>query len=394
MVRFGILLLALGSQCLECHAEDLAEADLEVARFVISGHRDGRYRLRSGIFRVVGRTFCHRSVPDNDSGEGSVSLEGSVSVFGAFDYEKGLFRFDRKETDWMAGRQNKEVVRGGKYVRTAEFAIEKGLAGRTITIKPLAKKASSPIKPFDVRTLGSVNLGELQSELSFSRVFGQDKGHVTEEKLIEVESESADVCRLTWTLTENRTVKTTIWFDKQQRFSPIRFEERYALREGTSRRITKPPRWGKATFISEVTWKKTSDVFVPEAFSIQEQSGVRREPFEVTSSRGYSLSFTWENVNEPIPDELFTPEGLADPGKAPYIVDVRSKVPIVVEHPAIKDPVILKEVNERRRARTMSKDDTEEPVPSRANTMWGIIALNVVVVVVTFGIAYRFVWRR
>src|SRR5438309_1115142 len=71
-------------------AEPAASRDRdELTRFLWTGLKDNRERLRSGVFRARGRYVVDEPQPGR--------FEGDVQLFSAFDYDKDLLRFDRVE---------------------------------------------------------------------------------------------------------------------------------------------------------------------------------------------------------------------------------------------------------------------------------------------------------
>ena len=71
------------------HAEQRGAVDEQLAKFVIAGLKSNKESLRSGEFTASGSLV--RGVPFVDE------IAGELRIYCAFDFDRGLFRFERKE---------------------------------------------------------------------------------------------------------------------------------------------------------------------------------------------------------------------------------------------------------------------------------------------------------
>lgn len=157
-------------------------------QFVWSGLKDNRERLRRGVYHANG---CF---VDDDPYWGR--LDGKVTIFCAFDYDKNLFRFDRMEPE-RRGKQ--KIILGpeglkalpkhdpkkvgdpkeawtiensaGIWAVTERESIIWNMAAHTVGIYKPHEKPGSVIKPFDVRTVGLLYWGNLERGTSWKDTF-------------------------------------------------------------------------------------------------------------------------------------------------------------------------------------------------------------------------------
>jgi len=289
----------------------------QLARFLWSGFRDGREKLKRGAYHARGTRL------DVSPERGRTTF--AVEIFGAFDFDAGLRRFDRSEiqTDPKPGPPpdlTKPVVEvfdrlGGKWIMTPSknflWNDWPGMPQIAIT-KPGLLKVSA-ISPFDVRCLGLLNWNRYDiGDLEIDEILRS----WAEMKVEEVIVEPNGFHRFSGTGGPNQAVRRTVWLDESKGFAPVRMEV-----------YTKQPGGGGAyrtdpVFASALTWVKISDVWLPKTYHNEMSMG------NGTIGETYDLTLEWDNVNQPLPQELFTAEGLSAP-KGTYVTETRLGRPYV-----------------------------------------------------------------
>ncbi|HQU44944.1 MAG TPA: hypothetical protein PK867_19165 [Pirellulales bacterium] len=116
----------------------------------------------------------------------------------------------------------------------------------------------------------------------------------------DVADEGNGVERIRWTIGDDH--RRFLWIDKHRGFSPTRFE----ARDRRMSRRTRDGSWPEPYLINTASWKAVNDVWVPASWEIQE----RREEEAIWK---YEHEFEWRSVNEPLPEDLFTVDGLGCP---------------------------------------------------------------------------------
>src|SRR5437870_4060737 len=94
-----------------------------IVKFALAGFKDGRERLTRGIYTCRGSKIDKQQVG---------TLTGTLDIFAAFDFPKGLSRFDRTETQRIfehdrsgkTGQRWKPGPEGGKQADTPEHSIQ------------------------------------------------------------------------------------------------------------------------------------------------------------------------------------------------------------------------------------------------------------------------------
>jgi len=308
----------------------------KLAQFLLAGMKDGRDRLRTGVFKAQGRV-----VKQNARGDG---VEGEVDIFSAFDYELGLLRFDRTEpAKWRVPGFKSAPSRTpaakkqapipsipdpslpvdivltkaiGKWVRTPSHTIrwvppqDLGRV-RSYTMIGIGPPNKSPIKeasPFDVRTLGLLYWHALAVGEPFDQIYGATVGR----HYVEVDVESRGLHRIR---SQDAQITTTTWLDETKDFAPVRLELRYPRAPGAAGRPNEP------VMVSEVGYEQVSGVWVPTSYRIEDHIGKGNQ-------LSYEFTLVWESVNQPVPPVYFTAEGFGVP-KGTNVIDDRLGKPII-----------------------------------------------------------------
>ncbi len=315
----------------------------KLAQFVLSGYKDGRDRLRSGVFRAEGRV-----VKQPKQGQG---IEGDVEIFAAFDYEKGLFRFDRTEpvilnipgikhlppSDPTSKRQAPtksildpsiksqlyETKQIGKWIRTPSQSIRwvppwKFGDMRSASGVGILAPDETPIReasPFDVRTLGLLYWHDLTVGRSFEAMLG----FLQARSYVDSVAESKGLYRIRSRQTNGpdgpMSITSTSWFDETKGFAPTRLELRDPRVAGTAGRPD------DLITTSEVGYEQISGAWVPTSYRIEDHT--------TEDKLSYEFTLRWESVNQPVPPVYFTVEGLEAP-KGTFVTDTRLGKPIML----------------------------------------------------------------
>lgn len=272
--------------------------------YYMSGLKKHRLVLDSGVFRAYGvrqtKTWSRK-----------------IELFCAFDFTAHKLRFDRRE-----GKKGGDGFTEYKYIQTEKNKIICQENGAGIAVLPIDSPVRSKSVPFDVRTLGIANYGDLLNFAGFDDLHAAMaknaplKVTTTEEGLTRIESESPG------------QVISDLWLNEKAGFTIIR-KENWTTDAETGQRDKEGT--------SDVTWLQKSGVWVPKSFRLWHSL--------VTDE----LSFEWESVNEPVPEILFTPKGfdVKSKGITTPVVDFSLEKPIVIEQLAAGAP--RKEKNEEGR---------------------------------------------
>jgi hypothetical protein len=289
-IALAVVVAATGTASPQTGAADAERS--KAAQFLRLGFKDGRERLRSGVYRAHGRKA-------DDSAEGG-KLEGPVDYFCAFDYPNELLRFDQTEVERVVrdgpaadGSKRAWVAepRGGKFARTPKRSLQAihGEKNPAVYVYPSGHEPPGGVRPLDVRSLGLAFASRLEITFAEARtIIGQPP--------LEVTKETKQVTRLTIEYEEG-LVRYVVWFDEGKGFAPIRMERRTRKPNGA--------RW-ETQCVAETTWIEKGGVWVPKAYRIEDKVFADR-------TISYELAFDWEAVNEPLPTKLFTPEGFGLP---------------------------------------------------------------------------------
>ena len=288
--------------------------DLALGRRVLAGHSENRLKLRSGVFRATGRR-------QNVSRKYDINTDEKVRIFSAFDFVSSRLRFDREEAPWNPRTDPNN--NGGKFVRTPTQVLLLPPKGRSVTVRGPETRPLEGVNPFDVRTVGSLNLRELEANLPFDRLFSESGGFMTDDRIVEV-MKTGDVVQITWDFSASR-IRRDIWFKMPDGYSPIRLEEREKKASGDG--------YYEPVNVAEVSWSLLADVWVPSKLSVSKRTGLKGNPDNSGDLRSYQLNFEWDQINEDVDERLFTADSFQDENAAPIrrVVDARSNTPVVIK---------------------------------------------------------------
>lgn len=341
-----------------CAFGQVSDDDMALGRVVLAGHSDSRMRLHSGVFRATGRR-------QNVSRKHDINTDVDVRIFSAFDYASSRLRFDREEDPWHP--RTAPNTNGGKFVRTPTQVLLLPPKGRSVTVRGPETKPLEGVNPFDVRTVGSVNLRELEADLPFDRLFGPSSGFMTDDRIVAV-LKAGDVVQITWDFAASR-IRRDIWFKMSDGYSPIRLEERTKKASGDG--------YYDPVNVSEASWSLLANVWVPSTFSVSRRAGLKENPDNPGELRSYQLHFEWDQINEGVDERLFTADSFKDENAAPIrrVVDARLNTPIVIKG---ETPRVV-------------FTPAETAIPNkRSRITWSVLIVNGCVL----GLVLAFVFRR
>lgn len=306
------------------HAEQRGSVDEQLAKFVIAGLKSNKESLRSGVFTANGSLV--RGVPSVDD------IAGEVQIYCAFDFDRGLFRFERKEPqrktlevdaafvkrmeenvltpEEIAQWRTRSAAQGqhyvtAKYIETPKSTVHwRSGSPRMVSVHGTDKRALGiqNTKAFDVRNLGLAMTMSQENLIPYEKLIAA-YGRYT---IVEARMVSDTQRLISWVLGTTQSAKISLLIDVTQGFSPVRLELSERDDDG---------RWNEPKLWNDLSWIRVSGVWVPKTYSFESRNGLPR----VDSSK---LDFTWESVNEKLPDKMFSAEGLEE-SKQSFVMDVR-----------------------------------------------------------------------
>ena len=304
-----------------------AAEDQDALKFLLRGLKNEREKLRSGVFRVRGTKHVATNI------DGEKALDGDVSMLVAFDYDAARLRFDRTEpfrepwTEKTFGMPRRAKVLTITYCRTQDFvAIADPRRGVKLDLWPSDHELRSSQKDvvFDVRSLGIGYWRHFTGGSDFRSVYADAERLLNRE--IKVTQESPGRYRVG---RQNGDMsRVTLWIDEGHGFSPLR----NVLEMKKVPKASEP--WPvDPVFVSEVSWKCMSGVWVPVTLDIESRDSIinvgKRISKEGEADQSYTLTFDWEAVNKPVPDKYFQYEDMPVEKGRP-ILDHRAGKPVVL----------------------------------------------------------------
>ncbi len=280
-----------------CPADEAPAApECEHADFLLAGLRDARLRLRSGVFEGQGHVV--------KSGGASGPVEGEVTMFCAFDYDRGLMRMDRAEPQlfFEDGQREVRMIRS-KIARTSQRTVswdnQAGVDDNGfVSIYMPEWKPEKHALPVDVRTFGLSGWGCVTSSWTFDDLYQSVRTY----NVLGIEGGPSGICIVTFLHGDKSDMKSRLWIDHKCGFSVKRNEF-----QGLD--ITRN-QWSGIVSLSEVQWEEVSAVWVPKSLVLHRR---------FNGDETYSVNLKWSSVNQPIPPELFEPEGLGVENGTPVL---------------------------------------------------------------------------
>jgi hypothetical protein len=285
--------------------DDLSEKDRESYDYVMSGIKEQRNRLKSGVFRTTG---FYSEIDDK-----SKEYRGEHEIFCAFDWPENRLRFDQSLPRFpivamarftappKTGDPEKVVVERTCLIITPNGAWEKD----TNAIRALAADADFKnrlySKPFDIRFLGLHAYSGFTTWHRFEDEFDRRKS-------FEPHSIVRDANGLWNVVWQFPSLQIAAWIDEPKGFGVTRSE--YRLKDKDS-----PSGWqAEPMEKSAVSWLQKDGAWAPKTFSLTARHG----------KISYDFAFEWELLNQPVPDKLFNKEDFDLNGKRTLLVDAKS----------------------------------------------------------------------
>jgi hypothetical protein len=269
------------------------ESGMPTATFLLTGMKDARERLRTGVFRASGQ-LGDDCVEDNQ-------LHGKVEIYCAFDHSKGMLRFDRRQPErWKD--VGPEIVQAPmhRFIRSPAQTVHFDENIHMLFVRG-ADESPKASRPWNVSVMGLMPESGLDKEFSDVYEFYANLAEPT------IEAVGDRTYRLTWVNRESwgGDGRYSIWIDEKQGFSAVRYEMQHRPPGEAERSVDAD--WMEPSVVSEVTWFQKDDVWVPRAY-VNEFRGRKggRERLD--------LNLDWESVNQAIADEVFTPTTFEAPG--------------------------------------------------------------------------------
>lgn len=294
---FLLFIMVLLGRCAPAAAQ-LAQPGADY-QFVLSGMRNERLKVRSGLCRITGQYAARK--PDDPKRD----IEGPLTIFFAFDGDK--VRFDRAQPGWVVDRKTTRPHPNGEPGQ-ATADMKRGVEkykfydnGKKAAfwsedepqINVMASLGDKPnhflgLGYFDVRGLGLYQTGIANQK----RLMAQFDAYIGRKLPFQVDRSDP----ATWVLWDDHhdrimDVRVSISVDVRNGFTPVKFvvrQRNHKLNE----------EWFTAQDIT-TRWEKRNDVWLPVSHNTFYSGGkgdVRQD---------VSLTIGWEKVNEPIDPDLF-----------------------------------------------------------------------------------------
>lgn len=311
----------------------IACANSPSADALLDGLRENREKLTSGIFSTTG-------LRETLSREGRPGSAVRFRAYCAFDGSLRRFRYDEIFTDRRGpsetlGARSDSV----KFIRLPDQSIHVvGQSPLSIDIVPPERNVrGGTVVPFDPRVLGLVSDVELKHGIGrqgFARSFESVyDAYANKFDLEDVAQEAESVHRITFRFGPSNEFRKTLWIDAASGFTPIRME---LHRHGKDGQLNDKP-----LVVTKAKWKEIAGVWVP----------VQSEMENLFNNERMTVELTWEQVNGPVSDEVFTIAGLGVPDPVhwtapddgmvyevtPEIVDYRRTPPIVLRQQVFRE---------------------------------------------------------
>lgn len=308
-----------------------ADAPKECFERLVEGMTRERHKLRSGCFHATG-TKAIDAAPNTGVSEdrvrevaqAQIALQAEVQIFAAFDTARDRLRFDWIQPLWLSvpvtGPATIDMLTT-RYARRPEYSAHYQYSSsvrmrETIELHLPEVKTGTQHQTahhFDVRSLGLTHPGSLDHGEPLERVC---KRYLDPPPQV-CEEEGAGVFRVQWVYGGREDpplwIRRSIWIETSQGYCPTRLTLEY----GTS-----PTEWTEPYGSVEVAWTEVSGVWVPKTLKTLDTNWPRIVRNELT--------FHWEAINEPLPEERFHYQDF-DVGEKATVSDLRSFERSVIE---------------------------------------------------------------
>ena len=245
---------------------------------------------------------------------GPGSIDVPVSIYCAFDADAQRYRFDRSELVRPAPTgevgvpppdASKTVTGGGKYVETPERVIAWNAEfPKYVRYYPVGyprRHVARFINPFDPRILGLANWIIVSHDSKPNQLVPSFRKRLVEATAT-VSEPRPGLIRVRW-LEKRQGLE--IDFDRAVGYMPVRYADILSVKAG----VASDP------IVSAVTtWQARGGVYVPVTARFQDGRD------DAPDLQRYDLKLTWDVVNGPVDEALFTARGMGLP-KGTLITD-------------------------------------------------------------------------
>jgi hypothetical protein len=279
--------------------------------FVLSGMRNERLKVRSGVCRMTGQ-YVVRVPTDPSRG-----FEGPLTILEAFEGEEKI-RFDRRQPGWVmdpttvkahpSGEPGRVISENKHGVISYKFFDNGKKAGFWSEEEPqinvmasLGSKAfpNVDLEYFDVRALGMYDVTSQQRQKHFKELFDS---YAAMKVQTEIDRSDPAVWIIKWAHSDElMDSEVLISVDVRNGFTPNHFQVRHRSRK-------RDEGWHTAQeFVTK--WEKRQEVWLPVSHN-----------YIYTPSKGswrkeVNFGIAWEKINEPIDPELFDYKGFSAPDR-------------------------------------------------------------------------------
>jgi hypothetical protein len=255
--------------------------------------KEQRERLRSGVYRVTG-TATRETRPADEADAKPEEQNWDVILFGAFDFDRNLMRFDCTSPFAQASHTIYCRLADAQYLYSTGIRALRGSRAR-MGIYGLNEKKLDEMREvgwMDIRALGWANASGLYREGDYDNVM---------ERRLDVEIPKS-------LSTENEIVNAvfTQRIGKEICKYQIDTTKGYTVARATREMTNLPPgelKWGKNDIVREIEWQQITDVWVPVRYVEMYWRAVRNRVEYETQEQVWKIE--WESVNKPVDDALF-----------------------------------------------------------------------------------------
>ncbi len=315
LLRRLVLLIAIASLVSDIRADE-RPADTkakEKVDAIFRGLQDERDKLVCGVCRVKGKKFAH------SVGEGAnPDVDGETSSLLAFDFAKGLFRYDNDEPAYR-GRISADDFKKAAGDKEAFAELMKSTKQELVTLKlryiknddyvarwfSTSDKDTNSLhlfKPdeaepggdlarshhfFDIRACGLLDYSQFSSAgMPSSKFVGDYCARLQRLPIVSVTKVLGK--QIFW---QDKKWTRQLTIDTDNGFCAVDYI--VVSRDETT------------LSVSQVKWKSVSEVWVPKSLSIRH---VEPDGSVIT----YNLEYTWESVNKPLDASYFDYKSFTD----------------------------------------------------------------------------------
>ena len=330
-LRFILMMTLMLSDALHVVAADHQPSLNDQRRFLLTGMRAEREKLRSGQVVITGEHWRTSRV----LGEFRISVRFDI----AFDHDSRSYRYTQRDYEQYIATemtpQDKLAAmepidqphgttpegiewitekNGGTVVQTPEYDLHRAIDSDSVTRLPPGMSGITAVREWDLAALGLMDWPLFDAQHHLIDILNDYEMGLTCHS-ISIDSSGLSSLRLRsdWN-PRSDSVEYEIWIDEKHGMTPVRFS-RKDLNDSL-----------KEISRSDVGWRDIHGVMVPVSFRINmlHNSG---------NTEGYDLTLEWSHVNEPLDPKIFTPAGITESDKA-LVADLRlGKIIVERVHP-------------------------------------------------------------